>query len=95
MIHTLMTVSMCSEARPRPCDVVLADESGWLSSSKQLPTRLRLFSGTANPTLAAEVAHYLGMDLGKINIKSFADGEIFVQARDFESRGSLSSDSRS
>ena len=29
--------------------------------------------------LAQEVAHYLGMDLGGIKIKRFADGEIYVQ----------------
>lgn len=29
--------------------------------------------------LAAEVAHYLGMELGKIKIKRFADGEIYCQ----------------
>lgn len=29
--------------------------------------------------LAQEVANYLGMDLGKVKIKSFADGEIYVQ----------------
>ncbi|KIY99467.1 ribose-phosphate pyrophosphokinase, partial [Monoraphidium neglectum] len=42
-------------------------------------SRLRLFSGTSNPALAGEVASYLGMDLGKIKIKRFADGEIYVQ----------------
>lgn len=43
------------------------------------PQRLRVFSGTANPGLAQEVACYLGVDLGKIHIKRFADGEIYVQ----------------
>ena len=42
-------------------------------------TRLRIFSGTSNPALAAEVASYLGMDLGQIKIKRFADGETYVQ----------------
>ncbi|KAI8462627.1 MAG: ribose-phosphate pyrophosphokinase [Monoraphidium minutum] len=42
-------------------------------------SRLRLFSGTSNPALAAEVADYLGMPLGKIKIKRFADGEHYVQ----------------
>ncbi|CAN8318449.1 unnamed protein product [Cochlearia groenlandica] len=42
-------------------------------------TRIRLFSGTANPALAQEVACYLGLELGKIKIKRFADGEIYVQ----------------
>jgi ribose-phosphate pyrophosphokinase len=42
-------------------------------------SRLRIFSGTANQGLSNEVANYLGLDLGKIKIKRFADGEIYVQ----------------
>ncbi|KAF8101712.1 hypothetical protein N665_0201s0036 [Sinapis alba] len=42
-------------------------------------TRLKLFSGTANPALSQEIAWYMGLDLGKIKIKRFADGEIYVQ----------------
>lgn len=47
-----------------------------------LPNRLRLFAGTANPALAHEVACYLGLDLGGIKIKRFADGEIYVQVQE-------------
>jgi len=45
-------------------------------------TRLRLFSGTANPKLAAEVACYLGLDLTPIKVKRFADGEVYVQVQE-------------
>ncbi|KAH7659164.1 Ribose-phosphate pyrophosphokinase protein [Dioscorea alata] len=45
-------------------------------------TRLRIFSGTANPALAQEIASYLGLELGKIKIKRFADGEIYVQLQE-------------
>ncbi|RYQ88124.1 hypothetical protein Ahy_B09g095522 isoform B [Arachis hypogaea] len=45
-------------------------------------TRLRIFSGTANPALAQEIACYLGLQLGKIKIKRFADGEIYVQLQE-------------
>jgi hypothetical protein len=41
-----------------------------------LPRRAR--RGAAQ-SLAAEVASYLGTELGKIKIKRFADGEIYVQ----------------
>ena len=51
------------------------------SSPAPVPNRLRVFSGTSNPSLAQEVACYLGMDLGKIKVKRFADGEIYVQVR--------------
>ncbi|KAM1127464.1 hypothetical protein ACFX2J_037341 [Malus domestica] len=42
-------------------------------------SRLKLFSGTANPALSQEIAWYMGVELGKINIKRFADGEVYVQ----------------
>uniref|UniRef100_A0A0R0JA56 ribose-phosphate diphosphokinase n=1 Tax=Glycine max TaxID=3847 RepID=A0A0R0JA56_SOYBN len=45
-------------------------------------TRLRIFSGTANPALAQEIACYLGLELGKTKIKRFADGEIYVQLQE-------------
>eukprot|EP00262_Sarcandra_glabra_P005949 TRINITY_DN17916_c0_g2_i1.p1 TRINITY_DN17916_c0_g2~~TRINITY_DN17916_c0_g2_i1.p1 ORF type:complete len:372 (+),score=50.54 TRINITY_DN17916_c0_g2_i1:82-1116(+) len=45
-------------------------------------TRLRIFSGTANPSLSQEIACYMGLDLGKIKIKRFADGEIYVQLQE-------------
>ena len=45
-------------------------------------TRLRIFSGTSHPELSKEVAHYLGMKLGEIKIKKFADGEIYVQLQE-------------
>ena len=37
---------------------------------------LVVVSGTANPPLAAKVASYLNMDLGKISLSRFPDGEI-------------------
>ncbi|KAB2090048.1 hypothetical protein ERO13_A03G090866v2 [Gossypium hirsutum] len=45
-------------------------------------TRLRIFSGTANPALGQEIACYMGLELGKIKIKRFADGEIYVQLQE-------------
>lgn len=44
--------------------------------------RLRLFSGSANIPLAQEVARYLGMDLGPMVRKRFADGELYVQIQE-------------
>lgn len=40
---------------------------------------IKLFSGTANPTLAASIARHLEMELGHVNVERFPDGEIFVQ----------------
>jgi ribose-phosphate pyrophosphokinase len=44
--------------------------------------RLRLLSGSANPALSEEVARYLGMDLGPMVRKQFADGELYVQIQE-------------
>lgn len=44
--------------------------------------RLRLFSGSANIPLAQEVARYLGMDLGPMVRKQFADGELYIQIQE-------------
>ncbi|KAE9613742.1 putative ribose-phosphate diphosphokinase [Lupinus albus] len=44
--------------------------------------RLKLFSGTANPVLSQEIARYMALELGKISIKRFADGEIYVQLQE-------------
>ena len=40
---------------------------------------LRIFSGNANIALAQKIAGHLKMDLGKIRVERFADGEIDVQ----------------
>ena len=44
--------------------------------------RLRLFSGSANTQLSQEVARYLGMELGPMIRKRFADGELYVQIQE-------------
>ncbi|CAN1256809.1 Ribose-phosphate pyrophosphokinase 1, chloroplastic [Linum perenne] len=47
-------------------------------------SRLKLFSGTANPILSQEIAWYMGKELGNINIKRFADGEIYVKLQEID-----------
>lgn len=44
--------------------------------------RLKLFSGSANLDLSHEVARYLGVDLGPMVRKRFADGELYVQIQE-------------
>jgi ribose-phosphate pyrophosphokinase len=44
--------------------------------------RLRLFSGSANLRLSQEVARYLGMDIGPMLRKRFADGELYIQIQE-------------
>jgi ribose-phosphate pyrophosphokinase len=45
-------------------------------------TLFKIFSGTANPELAKEVAEYLETSLGQVKITPFSDGEIYVQIQE-------------
>ena len=40
---------------------------------------LKIFSGRSNPNLAKDIANTLNQKLGKISIRTFADGEIWVK----------------
>ena len=50
--------------------------------SQRVKGKLKIFSGTANPKLAHEIANYLGLTLGDIKISPFSDGEIYVQIQE-------------
>jgi ribose-phosphate pyrophosphokinase len=41
--------------------------------------RLMLFSGRANPELAAKIADKIGVDLGPITLKTFSNGEVYCR----------------
>jgi ribose-phosphate pyrophosphokinase len=41
--------------------------------------RMMVFSGTSNPELAEGVARHLGVELGNVKIRKFANGEIYVR----------------
>lgn len=41
--------------------------------------QIKIFSGTANPALAQEIADFLGLTLGGVRISRFANGEIYVR----------------
>jgi ribose-phosphate pyrophosphokinase len=41
--------------------------------------RLMLFSGRANPELAARIADKIGVDLGPITLKTFSNGEVYCR----------------
>jgi ribose-phosphate pyrophosphokinase len=41
--------------------------------------RMMVFTGTANPELADGIAAHLGIELGKVKIRRFANGEIYVR----------------
>ena len=41
--------------------------------------KLKIFSGRSNPMLASGIASSLGKDLGALSIKTFSDGELWLQ----------------
>jgi len=41
--------------------------------------KFKIFTGNANPGLAAEIAEYLGVELGAAKVSRFSDGEISLQ----------------
>jgi ribose-phosphate pyrophosphokinase len=43
---------------------------------------MRIFTGTANPSLAQRMADYLGIPLGKAQISRFPDGETWVKIQE-------------
>jgi ribose-phosphate pyrophosphokinase len=56
------------------------------SSGSSLPIdynkRLMLFSGRANPQLAADIATKLNVDLGPVTIRTFSNGEVYCRYDD-------------
>ena len=40
---------------------------------------MKIFSGRSNQTLAVEIAEQIGTPLGKVEIRQFSDGELWVQ----------------
>ena len=46
-----------------------------------LPPEFMLFTGNANPVLAAEIAKHLGTQLGAVDVGRFSDGEVTVELK--------------
>lgn len=45
----------------------------------RLGKRMMIYTGSSTSDLGREIANYLGMDLGKVELKEFSDGEIYVR----------------
>jgi ribose-phosphate pyrophosphokinase len=44
--------------------------------------RIQVFTGNANPELSHEICKHLGIEMGRAMIRSFADGEIYLQIQE-------------
>lgn len=46
------------------------------------PERIKIFTGNANPNLAREICEFLHLPLGASSVRTFADGEIYLQIQE-------------
>ena len=42
-------------------------------------THICVYAGTSHPQLASDIADFIGIPLGKVNVTRFPDGEIHVK----------------
>mmetsp|Transcript_18757 Transcript_18757/g.26448 ORF Transcript_18757/g.26448 Transcript_18757/m.26448 type:complete len:412 (-) Transcript_18757:39-1274(-) len=70
--------------RSAHCELMREDSRSAMWPSKDRPKSggLKIFSGNANPSLAKEIASYLGINLGKLTAGRFADGEVNVMVHE-------------
>jgi ribose-phosphate pyrophosphokinase len=64
---------------PLGAATVMTDPSHATSLPIGYDKRLMLFSGRANPELAAKIADRLGVDLGPVTLKTFSNGEVYCR----------------
>ena len=43
---------------------------------------MKIFSGNANYAMAEEIAEHLGLEVSRVDVRKFSDGEIFVEVRE-------------
>lgn len=44
--------------------------------------KIKIFSGNSNPPLAEEICRYLGVRLGRADVRRFEDGEVYVKLKE-------------
>ncbi len=47
--------------------------------ASEVSKRLMVFSGRSNPALGKEIAKHLGVELGRVEIATFSNGEIYIR----------------
>jgi ribose-phosphate pyrophosphokinase len=82
-----VTETAAAATAPSPAGITLAVQVSALephpvagsSITLEYGKRLMLFSGRANPALAAKIAGKLNVDLGGVTLKTFSDGEVYCR----------------
>jgi ribose-phosphate pyrophosphokinase len=75
---TLVTPAEKVEKKSPP----VTDEKPERKPRPRVDDKFKIFSGTANESLADEVCHFLGMQRGQAQVTRFADGECYVQVQE-------------
>src|SRR5918998_2673601 len=70
-VATLPGLETVEAVQPSP------DRSHWIQRGPE--GKLMLFSGRSNPDLAAAIAEKLGIELGDVHLKTFANGEVYCR----------------
>ena len=60
----------------------VTDEKAERKPRPRVDEKFKIFSGTANESLADEVCHFLGMSRGQAQVIRFRDGECYVQIQE-------------
>jgi ribose-phosphate pyrophosphokinase len=75
---TLVTPTDKAEKKSPP----VTDDKTERKQRPRSDEKFKIFSGTANETLADEVCHFLGMQRGQAQVIRFRDGECYVQIQE-------------
>jgi len=78
----MATLVTPTEAEKTEKNVPTPDEKTERKQRPRTDEKFKIFSGTANETLADEVCHFLGMQRGQAQVTRFADGEAYVQIQE-------------
>jgi ribose-phosphate pyrophosphokinase len=76
---TAMADSMAIAATPAEKKDDHAQSKERKPQQRRVDDKFKVFSGTANPALADEICHYLGLERGQALMTRFSDGENYVQ----------------
>jgi ribose-phosphate pyrophosphokinase len=78
----MATLVTPTEAEKTGKNVLTPDEKTERKQRPRTDEKFKIFSGTANESLADEVCQFLGMQRGQAQVTRFADGEAYVQIQE-------------
>ena len=82
LMATLVTPAEKTEKLEKRTQSPMPEDKTERKPRPRVDEKFKIFSGTANETLADEVCAFLGMNRGQAEVKRFADGECYVQLQE-------------